>query len=61
MVFLTIEQQIEDANRYLDYKIWRLGCRLDRQLILLKYGPNYIDDLLDGAIKELQTDKIIGE
>jgi len=57
---MNLPKTLEEADRYLEWRIYMFEQSLNRQMILLKYGPTYIQDLLDEAIKELSIDKIIG-
>ncbi|MCZ4244930.1 hypothetical protein [Pedobacter punctiformis] len=57
---MTILELIDEIDRHLGWKLYLFEQSLNRQMLLLKYGPTYIDNLLDEAIKELDTDKIFG-
>lgn len=57
---MPIDQLIDEANKVLDWKLYMFQQKLDVQMLLLKYGPDYLNNLLDSIILELSTDKVVG-
>lgn len=55
-----IDLLISDANRHLDFSLARFSKRLDIQMTLLKYGPDYLDNLLNSIIEELSGEGVVG-
>lgn len=56
----TIPQLIAIADRALDYRLFRFEKNLNLQMVQLEYGADYLDQMFEKIIEELQTDKIIG-
>jgi hypothetical protein len=57
---MPIDQLIAEANKVLEWKLYMFQQKLDVQMLLLKYGPDYLNNLLDSIILELSTDKVVG-
>lgn len=56
----TIAYNVNSAAHKMNLKIAQFRGNLFTQIIDLKHGPTYRDNILDSIIAELQTDKIIG-
>jgi len=57
---MNIQQIIDKANIHLDFKLYLFEENLNKQMLLLKHGPTYFDDILDKIIQELSGEGVIG-
>lgn len=57
---MTITESIRKMDNHLEYKLIMFEERLNIQMLKLKHGPNYVEDVLDQIIEELSNDKIVG-
>lgn len=55
-----IDILLSEANRYLELRLFKFAFRLDVQMTLLKYGPDYLDNLLNSIIEELSGEGVVG-
>ena len=56
----AIQTHVDKSAHTMDLRIAKFRGNLFTQVIDLKYGPNYRNNVLNSIIKELKTDKIVG-
>lgn len=57
-VFIT--DSIDRANDFMNYKLYLFESKLNIQMLLLENGPDYINNIMDSILQELESSELVG-
>lgn len=55
-----IRDSIDRSNDFMNYKLYLFENKLNIQMLLLENGPNYINDIFDSILQELESNEVVG-